>query len=114
MLSRHYLFFRLPHPWNPAKKLQSFRSYSSEAPKGKSLTPIYLAVGAAGLAIGGYRYTQTAGAEPKNREKAFTGGDQGWVNLKLAAVEDLSHNTKKFRFELPDKESVAGLPVTCE
>ncbi|KAL2007830.1 hypothetical protein VTN00DRAFT_7812 [Thermoascus crustaceus] len=91
---------------------QSFRSYSSETPKGKSLTPIYLAVGAAGLAIGGYRYTQTAGAEPKNREKAFTGGDQGWVNLKLAAVEDLSHNTKKFRFELPDKESVAGLPVT--
>jgi len=96
------------------KKLQSFRSYSSEAPKGKSLTPIFLAVGAAGLAIGAYRYSQTAGAEPKNREKVFTGGDQGWVTLKVADVETLSHNTKRLRFEFPDKEAVSGLPVTCE
>lgn len=98
-----------------ADKLQSFRKYSTEAPKGKAnLTPIYLAVGVAGLAVGTYRYAGSAAAEEKPRDKVFKGGDQGFVDLKLAAIEELSPNTKKFRFEFEDKDAVSGLPVTCE
>jgi F0F1-type ATP synthase membrane subunit c/vacuolar-type H+-ATPase subunit K len=97
---------------------QSARQYSSEAPKGKSLAPVYLAVGLAGVGAGLYRYNSgaaTAVAEaPKDRPKVFTGGDQGWVDLKLSNIEILSHNTKRLRFEFADKEAVSGLHVACE
>lgn len=43
--------------------------------------------------------------------KAFTGGDQGFISLKLDSVENINHNTKKFRFELPESEQVSGLTV---
>ncbi|PHH70592.1 hypothetical protein CDD80_5897 [Ophiocordyceps camponoti-rufipedis] len=42
---------------------------------------------------------------------ALTGGDQGFVPLKLAGVETVNHNTKKFRFELPEGDMVSGLHV---
>ncbi|KAL8680511.1 MAG: hypothetical protein Q9186_003310 [Xanthomendoza sp. 1 TL-2023] len=49
------------------------------------------------------------GSNPAN--KTFKGGDQGWLDLKLESVEELSHNTKKLRFALPDKDDVSGLEV---
>ena len=52
--------------------------------------------------------TQNIG-KPANA--AFTGGDQGWVGLKLESVEELSHNTKKFRFALPNEDDVSGLHI---
>ena len=42
---------------------------------------------------------------------AFTGGDQGFFDLKLDSIEEINHNTKKFRFALPDSENVSGLQV---
>jgi cytochrome-b5 reductase len=42
---------------------------------------------------------------------AFTGGDQGFISLKLADVEIVNHNTKRFRFELPESDMVSGLHV---
>lgn len=42
---------------------------------------------------------------------AFTGGDQGFVSLKLAEVEMVNHNTKRFRFELPEGDMVSGLHI---
>ncbi|KAJ5497917.1 Riboflavin synthase-like beta-barrel [Penicillium expansum] len=90
---------------------QSLRNYSAEAaPKKSNLTPIYVGVGLAGLGAGIYRYSTTAAAEPKERPKVFNG--DGWVDLKLSSIEDLSHNTKRLRFEYDDKEAVSGLPVT--
>ncbi|KAL8856223.1 MAG: hypothetical protein Q9178_007140 [Gyalolechia marmorata] len=47
----------------------------------------------------------------KPAQKAFKGGDQGWLDLKLESVEQINHNTKKLRFALPDKEDVSGLEV---
>ena len=44
-------------------------------------------------------------------KKAFTGGDQGFFPLKLDSVENVNHNTKKFRFALPDEDHVSGLNV---
>ena len=43
--------------------------------------------------------------------KAFTGGDQGFISLKLESVENVSHNTKKFRFSLPNTSDVSGLQI---
>ncbi|KAL8749355.1 MAG: hypothetical protein Q9199_007736 [Rusavskia elegans] len=50
-------------------------------------------------------------ASDKPAQKTFTGGEQGWVDLKLESVEELNHNTKKFRFALPDKDDVSGLEI---
>ncbi|KAL8758282.1 MAG: hypothetical protein Q9184_003971, partial [Pyrenodesmia sp. 2 TL-2023] len=47
----------------------------------------------------------------KPANKTFKGGDQGWVDLKLESVEEINHNTKKFRFALPDKDDVSGLQI---
>ncbi|KAK3670132.1 NADH-cytochrome b5 reductase [Recurvomyces mirabilis] len=43
--------------------------------------------------------------------KCFKGGDQGFVSLVLDKVEDVSGNTKRFRFKLDDEDAVSGLPV---
>ncbi|KAI4137356.1 MAG: hypothetical protein L6R39_007332 [Caloplaca ligustica] len=47
----------------------------------------------------------------KPANKTFTGGDQGWLDLKLESVEEVSDNTKRFRFALPDKDDVSGLQI---
>ena len=52
-------------------------------------------------------------AQTTDPSAIFTGGSQGWVDLKLDKVEQVNHNTKRFRFELPDKDSVSGLHVAC-
>lgn len=44
-------------------------------------------------------------------KKALTGGDQGFVSLKLEDVETVNHNTKRFRFKLPEEDQVSGLEV---
>lgn len=42
---------------------------------------------------------------------ALTGGDQGFIGLRLESVENINHNTKKFRFALPEDDQVSGLKV---
>ena len=51
--------------------------------------------------------------EAKPPAKAFVGGDQGFLDLKLESVENVSHNTKKFRFLLPEADQVSGLKIAC-
>ena len=43
--------------------------------------------------------------------KAFAGGDQGFIDLKLDSIEEINHNTKKFRFALPNADDVSGLQI---
>lgn len=74
-------------------------------------------MGAIGVGTGVYRYMQSKPAvaeEIKERAKVFTGGDQGFVDLKLSDIEILSPNTKRYRFEFEDKEAVSGLHVACK
>jgi cytochrome-b5 reductase len=59
---------------------------------------------------GAKQVVDKAKAEPK---KVFTGGDQGFVSLKLDAIENINHNTKKFRFSFEDPEAVSGLQIAC-
>jgi cytochrome-b5 reductase len=109
--------------------LQSIRSYATEASPGSSRTPLVLAVGA--LVVGttgaaGYTYyngsapaaaeaaVEKAKGQSKKPPKTFTGGDQGFIDLKLADVTDINHNVKRFRFELPQKDAVSGLTVACK
>jgi cytochrome-b5 reductase len=37
--------------------------------------------------------------------------DQGFISLALDSVENINHNTKKFRFKFEDSEAVSGLNV---
>lgn len=66
--------------------------------------------GLGALAVGGAAvyWTLQAPVQVKEPSKpAFTG--QGFFNLTLQSVEDISHNTKKFRFALPEEDQVSGL-----
>ncbi|KZF22036.1 ferredoxin reductase-like protein [Xylona heveae TC161] len=105
----------------------SVRHYATEPSKGGSSIPIYAGVAAA-AALGGYYYISkqpSANDAPKPSQEqkvvpkdagarqslTFKGGDQGWISLKLDNVEEINHNTKRFRFELADKDDVSGLNI---
>ncbi|KAI9817176.1 MAG: NADH-cytochrome b5 reductase [Pycnora praestabilis] len=117
--------FRAAQPFK-----QNVRQYATEAPSGGSRAGIY-AVIAAAAGAGGYYYLNVTKAPnmaekgmPQSKEEhknipgktndvsaAFTGGDQGWIDLKLDSVEELNHNTKKFRYELPESGNTSGLRI---
>ena len=86
-----YLYFRQPD--KSAQIAQSIGKATSSAAKSGS-SP-----------------TLTNVHNPSN--STFTGGEQGWVSLKLESVEKLSHNTSKFRFALPNPGDVSGLHIAC-
>ncbi|KAK3362697.1 hypothetical protein B0T25DRAFT_13181 [Lasiosphaeria hispida] len=101
---------------------------AAESPKSGSNSTILLVAGAVGLGGAGYYFLSGTSAakkaEAKVKEaagaaadkvpgvvakKAFTGGEQGFVSLKLEEVETVNHNTKRFRFKLPEDDMVSGL-----
>lgn len=105
---------------------QQIRRYADKPPTpsgGSSNTLLYVVGGGAAAAGVYYYFTQNPGvaqkAEAKVKgalpggevKKAFSGGDQGFVSLKLDDVEIVNHNTKKFRFKLPEDDMVSGLEV---
>lgn len=112
---------------------QHARRYATEgASAGGSSSILYLGLGAVALGGGYYYYAATDPAKGKklpppaehkddsdaqNKGKSansvFKGGDQGFVDLKLESVEEISHNTKKLRFALPEKDDVSGLHIAC-
>jgi hypothetical protein len=111
---------------------QQVRRYASEAPKsGGSNGLLYTGVALAAVS-GGYFYmrrgtpTGQAGNAPPSKEAnkipgetaapgkpAFTGGDQGFLSLKLEKSEIVNHNTKKLTFSLPEGDMESGLHVAC-
>ena len=114
--------------------MQNCRAYATETGQNRSsATPWIVGVAAIAAGYAGYSYLganpgAAAAAKDKIKEvvpkavatayadapKTFTGGEQGFVDLKLASVEPYSHNTKKFIFELPEKDQVSGLKVACK
>lgn len=94
--------------------LQQARRYATEsAPKSGGSNPIVLIGGAAAVLGGGYYYMNSAPAKVPvvPAKPAFTGGEQGFLSLKVTEVEDVNHNTKRVRFELPEKDMVSGLNI---
>jgi cytochrome-b5 reductase len=75
-----------------------------------------------GIGLAGYYVYSTYGASGAKAAAAplveapavFTGGDQGFISLKLEHAETINHNTKRFRFSFDDPNSVSGLQVACE
>jgi hypothetical protein len=104
--------------------MQTVRSYATEAAKGgSSSTPFIVGGLAVASGMGGYMFlgkNANADAPPSKDEaakldkRAFTGGDQGFIDLKLKEAKDYNHNTKRFIFELPESEQVSGRNVACE
>jgi cytochrome-b5 reductase len=116
--------------------LQSIRTYATESPAPKSSnTPYIVATAAAGAGIFGYNFLGNSSKQVKSEAppsqstedkkdinasketapgKTFTGGDQGFVDLKLTEIIPYNHNTKRFKFALPDPEHVSGLNVACK
>ncbi|KAG7126248.1 NADH-cytochrome b5 reductase 2 like protein [Verticillium longisporum] len=104
---------------------QQARRYATEPSTGGSNTALY-AVGAVGVAAAGYYFLGDAPAAKKaeakvkdaaadltnaTTKKALNGVDQGFVSLALENVEIVNHNTKRFRFKLPEDDQVSGLSV---
>ena len=114
------------------------RCYASGPAASSSNTLVYSVLGAGALGGGYFYYTNygpgaktLAGAPPSPAEQknvpakasssasapqaagkgAFTGGEQGFIDLKLESIEEINHNTKKFRFALPNADDVSGLEI---
>ncbi|KAK3301074.1 uncharacterized protein B0H64DRAFT_382548 [Chaetomium fimeti] len=118
----------------PLKRQFQVRRYATEPPsadpkKGNN-TLLYGAIATA-VAGAGYYFLSGTPAAKKAEEKvkdassaateklstgevkqALTGGDQGWVSLKLEEVEVVNHNSKRLRFRLPEDDMVSGVHVT--
>ena len=112
---------------------QTVRSYATDAPStGSGLLPWFAGGAALGAGYFGYTYATGSAAPPSKADvknvvdkakekvsdkpapKAFLGGDQDFLDLKLASVEDVNKNTKRFRFDLPEKDQVSGLEIACK
>lgn len=85
-----------------------------EAPKSGTNAVAYI-LGAAGIGGAAYYYY---GGTPAGQnvaaataKKALTGGDQGFIPLKLEHIDEVNHNTKKFRFKLPEDDMVSGVVI---
>lgn len=112
---------------------QGMRTYATEAPqKGSSATPWIVAAAALGTGYAGYLYlgqpkTVKEAADKAKTEagavaaavpgigpkKAFTGGNQDFIDLKLVSIDSYNHNTKRFKFALPEDDQVSGLHIAC-
>lgn len=69
-----------------------------------------IAIGSTAIAFSAYYATKSF--QPiMNESKAVFIGDDKWINLSLAQVEDVSHDTKKFIFDLPSEDSELGLTL---
>ena len=102
---------------------QGLRRYATEPHQSFPKGPLY-AVGAAGIGAGAVWYwnrnskparqaTSAVKSLVPSGNKAFKGGEQSFVDLKLEAVEEVSPNTKRFRFALPEADDVSGLETAC-
>ena len=110
-------------------KAQHARRWASESAQssGPSNTLLYGGVGAAIVGGGaGYLYftrgqgtaaeasekaEQNVPAQTSEPSKIFIGGDQGFLPLALDKIEEINHNTKRFRFKFEDAEAVSGLTI---
>ncbi|KAG8163533.1 hypothetical protein KVR01_006830 [Diaporthe batatas] len=116
--------FRACQSAQPTKRqIRRYADKPSASSGGSNSTLLYFLGGGAVAAGGYYYFTQNPGAAQKAEakvkgalpggepKKALTGGDQGFVSLKLDDVEIVNHNTKKLRFKLPEDDMVSGLEV---
>lgn len=104
---------------------QQARRYASESTQsGGSNAILYSTVGIGAIGLGAWYFNgggktqaekaiELTGKGPLANEpsKVFKGGEQGFMPLTLDKIEDINHNTKKFRFKFEDSGAVSGLHV---
>ena len=118
----------IPADASPAHRAQGARSYATSGASAgsgsRTSAGIAGAAAAAAAGLGGYQlyllqrgggaaHTEALDSASSANKKAFTGGDQGFLSLKLDSVETVNHNVKKFRFALPESDMESGLSVAC-
>ena len=111
-----------------SKTLQQVRRYALEAPQGGGNNALlYGGAGAGALGLGAWYLNSGKKPEsvaPASKEeektvpkkategsKVFKGGDQGFIGLVLDKVEEINHNTKRFRFKFDSEDEVSGLSI---
>ncbi|ANZ78057.1 BA75_04577T0 [Komagataella pastoris] len=67
-------------------------------------------VAATAAAIGSTYFLSTRNFALNESPRAFVGDDK-WIDLQLIKAEDLTHDTKRLFFKLPEKDQVSGLEV---
>jgi hypothetical protein len=104
------------------QSLRHISSGSNGAPQQSRMAPWIAGIGLLGAAV----YIATPRSKNpideynrlqkgiENAPKVFAGGDQGFVNLKLANIQDINHNTKRLTFQFDDDNAVSGLNVACK
>jgi cytochrome-b5 reductase len=60
-----------------------------------------------------YLIKDTFAETPSPQPVVFTGLPFGFTSLRLQSVQEVNHDTKRLRFELPDPKSRTGLGLTC-
>ncbi|RUS28631.1 hypothetical protein BC938DRAFT_481651 [Jimgerdemannia flammicorona] len=101
------------------------RPYSTEPAKketGGSNTLVWVAAALVAAGAGGYYYTQqpsspttvpeTLKPDAKNETPIPALNPNEFLSFKLREVQEINHNTKLFRFDLPSENHVLGLPIT--
>ncbi|KAK3699131.1 NADH-cytochrome b5 reductase [Vermiconidia calcicola] len=115
--------------FRPAARLsRQVRRYASEASQGGGNNALlYGGAGAGALGLGAWylnsgKKPESVAPASKEEEKAvpkkategskvFKGGDQGFIGLVLDKVEEINHNTKRFRFKFDSDDEVSGLSI---
>ena len=107
---------------------QHARRWASESTQsGGSNALLYGAAGAGALGLGAWylnsgkkpesvapaskQEEKNVPAKAENPSKVFIGGDQGFIGLVLDKIDNINHNTKRFRFKFDDENSVSGLSI---
>jgi len=92
---------------SPRQQIRQYASPSTEPQKSKAVLYAAAILGVA-VAGGTYYFTSGMGKALPPAEITLKGDDQ-WIDLKLVGITPVTHNTKKFRFELPSENHVSGL-----
>lgn len=75
-----------------------------------------LIAGVAAASVGAYAiysYSTSRGSLTGEPRKIFPGGP-AFVSLRLNSIEEVNHNTKRLKFELPEENALSGLSLTCK
>lgn len=86
------------------------RSFSTTRVKQDSFNSFVLPAAIGLSAVAGYYYYNSKNKISLEGKGALKGDDQ-WVDFKLSDIKTLSHNVKKFTFDLPG-DSILGLTYT--
>lgn len=70
-----------------------------------------IVIGSAAVACSAYYASRFYHPILNESSKTVFKGDDQWIDLKLSHIEDVSHDTRRFTFQLPEADSELGLTL---